>query len=59
MDPELPPAKRISRQTIKTTFCLEQEKIVDKKKSGRFCFLLCLKVLILPIGMVELSSGIK
>ena len=35
MDPDLPPAKRISRsrQTLKITFCLEQEKIVDKKKT--------------------------
>ena len=30
---EMDPAKRISRQTIKITFCLEQEKIIDKKKS--------------------------
>ncbi len=36
MDPDLPPAKRISQQTkqiIKKTFCLEQDKLVDKKES--------------------------
>ena len=53
-EPDLPPAKRISQQTVKITFVNRgKEKIVNVKKKYILYFLLFILVLFILIGIVQ------